>query len=488
MARKQGRRRTADGKTSHESKRTNASERLDHLSFRTPLLGAVSAARTPETIDAAAAARYLEQYVKLYRQQHSRLVAPPPGGRGYPDLRISPFLYSKRLTCAIASDGYALWDGWDQRTADGPLKLRPPDDREEPEILALTGTSPPLIMVENAEAPEHFRLGLPRDLLYPKQVACIDNTAIDVYRYAVSFDDLVSIICFGCDFILQMIRKQYVTEKTNFWAPTVINEVAFGSAGARITRYFHYFEASRHAELASWDTRSIWVRVGADVTRDFQKAVAALPGWGSVSLTAAVVSIVDRLSTLADAIYAFKNLLETDQDSEEKVFHDFLYAHPVLIDVYGRVVSKPRWRFPEGMASAVGKTYLEPDFVVCYHGQRYKLVEIEKPSKRLATEKGHPRSELGQAANQFGEWKTYLKYHADLIRDDFPNIGMDSPGMLVISRSSVESVGRGRDADAVKEMYAMGYAAEIYTYDDLLARAQVMYDRLSAFSTEPAVS
>jgi hypothetical protein len=484
MPKKRKGKRRADEKARHERKPTDTVKNLDFSVPPSPLLASFPVGRTTDKVDAAGAANYLEKYIQVYRQQHKRFVASPPDGQGYPDLRISPFLYSTELTCALAFDGYVLWDGWDAPTKDGALKLSPPAGRIEPEMLALTGSSPARLVIPNSSAPECVITGIPTGLLSHKTLRSVDNIIINISQYAVSFIDLLTTICFGAGTIVEIVRKTFAVQADNFWVPTLIRDCAFVSVGAGKTRYIHYLEASLHTELAAWDARSIWVRVNADIARDFRRAIEIVPGYRSgFGVSGPLPAIIDRLNKLGEAIVAFKDLLETDRDSDEKIFHDFLYANPVLIDVYGWVVSKPRWRFPDGVTSSVGKSYLEPDFVVRYHGNRYKLVEIEKPSKRLATEKGHPRSEVGQAANQIAEWRQYLKYNADMIRDDFPNIGMDFTSMLVISRSSAESVGPGRDIEAVEELYGMQYSInEFYTYDSLLSRAQIMYDRLSAIS------
>jgi Domain of unknown function (DUF4263) len=486
VVRKQDRKRSGGNKTGAMRAQTNALDKFDLPIARGPLLAAFPASQEAKAIDATGAAKYLERYIQMYRKRYEHFVAKPPDGQGYPDLRISPYLYSTNLTCSLAYDGYVLWDGWDSTVTDGPFTVNPPDHRKEPEILAQTGRLPPMFLVHNEKFSEYTRRGLPPNLLSQKRVTSNANVLIDVSQYALSFLELLSITCFGSGQIAEFFGKSYAESIDNFWIPFLVRNWAFTSQSGGIVRYFHYLEVSNHVEPAAWDTRSIWVRVGADITRDFRATVESKWGWGSFHIPKASPVIVDRLSSLADAISGLEILLKTDQDSDEKVFHDFLYAHPVLIDVYGWVVSKPRWRYPEGKASPVGKTYLEPDFVVCYPGGRYKLVEIEKPSKRLATEKGHPRSEVGQAVNQLSEWKHFLKYHAESIRDEFPNIGMDFSSMLVISRSSAESVGLGRDIEAVEELYAMwASVGEFYTYDKLLTRAQVMYERLAAISSEP---
>jgi hypothetical protein len=70
--------------------------------------------QSSKTIDVDGAARYLERYIAEYRKAHEQFTSPAPVGPGYPDLRISPYLYTSRLNCAIADDGFVIWDSWDQ--------------------------------------------------------------------------------------------------------------------------------------------------------------------------------------------------------------------------------------------------------------------------------------------------------------------------------------------------------------------------------------
>ncbi len=111
------------------------------------------------------------------------------------------------------------------------------------------------------------------------------------------------------------------------------------------------------------------------------------------------------------------------------------------------------------------------------------LIEIERPSKSLATRHGESRSEVTQAAFQIAEWKTYIQKSYDLIRGDFPGIAVDRLTMIVISRATQQSVGRGRKISEYLELLKNQLSVEeILTYDDLLQRAAGAYARLAALA------
>jgi len=83
-----------------------------------------------------------------------------------------------------------------------------------------------------------------------------------------------------------------------------------------------------------------------------------------------------KLAVLEQLINRFEKLLNEFPDGHESVFHDFLKENSILIDVYVSqkdIVSKPRFHYPPG-ESPLGKAYVEPDFVIKYAGNKYKLV------------------------------------------------------------------------------------------------------------------
>lgn len=190
----------------------------------------------------------------------------------------------------------------------------------------------------------------------------------------------------------------------------------------------------------------------------------------------------DRLTALRNTLDEFATLLKEKGDAEEALFHDFLEANPILLDVYAEPVSKPRWQYPAG-ESPLGKTHVEPDFVLKYADGSYRLVELERPKKLLATTQGQPRAEVNQAAFQIAEWRAYIANHYDLLKARFPGIGSRHTGMIVMSRSTVASIGIGRDPRKYKELLSSQYPGiEIYTYDELLDRARQAYTRLASLA------
>jgi uncharacterized protein YjbI with pentapeptide repeats len=120
----------------------------------------------------------------------------------------------------------------------------------------------------------------------------------------------------------------------------------------------------------------------------------------------------NRLTILEQTIIEFKNLLNNNPDGLESLFHDFLKRNPSLLDIYGIAESEPQFNYPENKLSPTGKSRVEPDFIIRYPGGRYKLVELEKPEKKIKTKQGHPASPFTQSAWQLSEWDDYIKNYA----------------------------------------------------------------------------
>jgi hypothetical protein len=90
-----------------------------------------------------------------------------------------------------------------------------------------------------------------------------------------------------------------------------------------------------------------------------------------------------------------------------------------------------------------------------------------------------------QAGFQIAEWKTYIKNHYDKLKMDFPGISVSCSTMIVISRSTHENFGRGRDIAAYMQLVKQQLAVdEVLTYDDLLARSKQAYVALSSLAIE----
>ena len=180
-----------------------------------------------------------------------------------------------------------------------------------------------------------------------------------------------------------------------------------------------------------------------------------------------------RLALLETLITRFERVLNEYIQGNESLFHNFLIENPLLLDVYGEPDSKPKFPFPEG-ESPLGKKYVEPDIIIRYPGNKYKLVELEKPSKHWGIKQGQTTSELNQAAFQCNEWDYYIRNHYELIKDKYPGISNQRSYMVVIGRKTEAHVG-GRNPEEYRHYIASQYPCEVCFYEDLLDKAKQVH-------------
>jgi hypothetical protein len=448
-------------------------------------------------VSASQGAEYLRRYVEAYRQEYRRLTAPPPRGGGYPSLETSPYLSANELLCFLSPDGAAVVDLSSEPAdlwwiAGGPALMADfPDSRTPPEVLELLKRES-LWGKDIGICRLVAKDGLPDDVWQGKLEPILEEaraqanaTAITVRQVELSLREVLTRLTFGT--FGHIVPVSLPGPDTDFWLPYIFRQIGFLTADRQNRRFVNYMELTPHVDQAAWDPRSIFARVQADVRRDFALAFSLpsrLNGRGGIVSLGPKDSWIqpyqDRLSRLAESIHGFRALLALHGDEEENVFHDFLRANPILLDVYGEAISKPRFVYPEGQAP-LGKTHVEPDFVIKYPGRSYRLVELERPSKPMATRQGQPRAEVTQATFQIAEWIAYIANHYDRIKDAFPGIALNCQAMVVMSRSNVGSFGAGRNIADYKELLRVQYrGVDILTYDDLLERAQQAYLRLSS--------
>jgi len=52
--------------------------------------------------------QFFEEYLRKYREEFKKFVAPPPAGPGYPDLPISPYLQDSKFDVYLADNGVII--------------------------------------------------------------------------------------------------------------------------------------------------------------------------------------------------------------------------------------------------------------------------------------------------------------------------------------------------------------------------------------------
>jgi hypothetical protein len=350
--------------------------------------------------------KYMTRYVPAYRAEYSRLVMTPPGGGGYPELAISPYIYADEIICYLADDGVAVFEGsrepnYSWWIAGGPALISDFPATRTPtwvtNLLKAEGILGKDIGMYRVVAQEGIPDPIWRGELEPIAEECtatIAQTKLILRRVDLTLNEVLRRMTFGAFGLIIDIHMPKPEDA--FWVPHVIRQTGFLPADRQHRRFINYLEVSPHLDPAAWDVRSIRTRVQVDVRRDFGWAFSLpeRPG-GMISMggTAWVQPYFDRLSRLGVAIDKFVALLERGHDEYEAVFHAFLQQNSILLDVYGEAISKPRFVYPEG-ESPLGKAYVEPDFIIRYPGNSYKLVELERPSKGSLRQTVNPEQQL----------------------------------------------------------------------------------------------
>jgi Domain of unknown function (DUF4263) len=318
-----------------------------------------------------------------------------------------------------------------------------------------------------------------------------EGTIIEACELDVDWRELIARLTFGA--FGPILDLQLADGTSPFWMPVIVQDLGFTRADRAAKRFFHHLELDPHVDDAAWDKRAIPVRVSADVRRDFIAAPLEpggrirVPGPQASFPVPAPPTIADQLPALASAVAELREALEADPPPDEAVMQTLFETHPVLLNVYGRVIPQPRLEYPEG-GGPTRKTFVEPDFIIVedlVSGPRYELIEIERPGKQMATAAGHSRVDLTQAAWQIAEWRAYIANHYDLIRDRYPGISMQHRSTIIISRATERSFGRAEIQSWIELARTQLRVDDILLYDDVLRRAQSALDRLVATTVKP---
>jgi hypothetical protein len=314
----------------------------------------------------------------------------------------------------------------------------------------------------------------------------VTGLSLNLREVRSTLKEVTAALSFGAYGIVLDVRLP--TRKSQIGEPHLIKNLGVFPADLNNRRYFSHLEIHGQADEGAWDPRTINLRVHQDLRRDIARALAdpEQAGGGTMSFQGGnswIEIYANRLDRLKAAIDALRMSLQLRADDIESVFHEVINRHPLLLDVYGICESKPRFIYPPGKSSPIGKTSLEPDFLITYPNQSYKLVEIERPSKLVATAQGQPRSEVSQAVFQTAEWKHYIKTHYQEMHSRYPGIQSNCKTAVIMSRTNQQGFKSIEEISAYKGLMMEQFNLdEFFTYDDLYDRACAVYALLSGLS------
>lgn len=405
---------------------------------------------------------YLTSYHINYSvRYHSFFTEAPPKGAGYPKLVVSPYPFRTDSTCYLAKDGAIVaFRGYKNKQWEGVT-----------------------LNIETNGYSDYVTL-LPEPKYTVQTSVDEEDTGCRLYAFDLTIEQVFNqLTCNGMRWIFQ--DNEVIKEHSeNFWHPLIIKNMRFQTSDLKYIHSFEQMEIYFHTDKAAWDIRSVHARIMNDIRRDFARAAVTDNQKDGVIISGGTepYSFYEKLDTLRIAIEKFKKLLDENAQAPEQVFHDFLKQYPIILDAYAqRVHSKPRWPYPNELIHHYGKAYVEPDFVIKYPDNSYKLIELEKPGKNIATQQGQPSAGTNQAVFQTAEWLAYIGNHYDLLKDDYPSISTRVHPVVVISRTTeFKARHASRSVALLKEHLSQMYEGkEILFYDDLLERAMQMYQQLA---------
>lgn len=443
---------------------------------------------------------FLFAYASNYREAYARATTALPDGPGYPSLPISPYLYESHFDVYVAADGVVINELRDEPEhqwyiAGGPaLKVDYEPTRTPPDVFEYLKTNDLLgkhigIYRIHAESKLPSQVWLGRVQNVARLLERSDKaTGITLHLREVrgTLKDVVSSLSFGA---FGIILDTYLpTQQSQIGAPHLYQNIGVFPADLSNRRFFHHLEMHGQSDACAWDKRAVNLRVQQDIHRDLARALAGfgLSGGGTFQFgerPSWVEMYSIRMERLRVAIGALRSALSFKSDDVEAVFHDVISNHPLLLDVYGTCESKPQFVYPLGKNLPIGKTSLEPDFLITYPDRSYKLIEIERPSKPVATTQGQPRSEVSQAVFQTAEWKHFIKTHYQELHSRYPDIQSKCKTAVVMSRTKQQNFKNIDDIQEYKGLIMEQYKIdEFFTFDDLYDRACTAYTLLSGLS------
>ena len=444
--------------------------------------------------------KYFAEYVTKYRQEYERFISVPPVGPGYPKLVISPYLNQSQFDVYLTNDGVlinqiGIEPDYQWYIAGGPaLKVdyEPTvTPKEITEILKQNDLiGKPLgiyrIVSKTTLANKVWKGRIDGIIKSYSREDTANGIKANFYQLSSSLEELVNILTFGA--FGAILDAHLPNGVDDIGTPHIVRKIGIFPADLNNKRFFEYMEIYGQADYCAWDKRLIKLRVKSDLRRDFSQALSLgeREAGGTLSFGSTndwAENYTNRLINLKKAIDAFREILQFKENETEDVFHKLLESYPILLDVYGICESKPKLQYPNGQTSIIGKKYLEPDFIVRYPDQTYKLVELERASKGIATKQGQPKTELTQSTFQIAEWKHFIKTHYQSIKGKYPGIQSKCKSMIVMSRSRRKEFGGLGDQKQYIELIMEQFKVdEVLTYDDLFERACHAYDQLTGLS------
>jgi|SRR5215218_1429616 len=164
--------------------------------------------------------------------------------------------------------------------------------------------------------------------------------------------------------------------------------------------------------------------------------------------------------------------LVNSPNTSEKQLHRLLFRNPVALEAYGLYVRAEVWLGDEYRIDLLIQNELTD--------KRILLVELERSSLPIFTQKGRPRAYVTHALQQVEDWFRWIREHTSGLPDGL-DASLPMEGLVVIGRSIDMS------EDDKRRLLHLNHNRKIsvITYDDLLDRIKNLIINLETAEMNP---
>lgn len=440
-------------------------------------------------------AEYSIAYCNQFRRHFDRLISDDRYGVQLPITRVPAYASHNPMECWALKDGVVYVDEsgepeYSWYIAGGPaLKVDEEPTRTNPEIPkilereGLTGKPIGICRIVGTDFPAEVWTGTKPKATKSFSLTTDFRKPILFCHSDTTVKRFLEIITFGA--LGHVLDIDLPNDSDNFWDNFTLNRMGFFPADLNNRRFIQFLEIAHSCSAAAWDKRALWIRCKVDCDHSVASVLSLLGNEGGtlnivgksaegLRKFAPVPLFFDKTLGFEEKLQKLSEMVLSSQGVYEGEVQKYLEENPSLLDLYGTDVSpRPRFIYPEPRTRE--KSYVEPDFVVSYSDGTYRVVEIERPEKRIIRGDGTPRAETTQAAFQLSEFRTYISRHANMLQDRFPGICSENCQFtLIIGRESLEAQGSSDLwSDRMLHMRNTFNATDVWVYDDLVKRGYV---------------
>ena len=149
-----------------------------------------------------------------------------------------------------------------------------------------------------------------------------------------------------------------------------------------------------------------------------------------------------------------------DPTSPEQEIHSFILEHPIIVNQLGFNLSS---ELRLGSQYRVDIALRNDDGIE----NKIQLIELERASLEIFTQKGRPRSHVTHAIQQVEDWLRWWKENPKIVPSEFDS-KITPSGMVIIGRS----IGLDEERKSRLENLNVNRNIQVITYDDLLTRIE----------------